>query len=243
MEYRANFILWLLVEIAFVAVQVGMVSVYFNFTDNIAGWTKPQVFLLIGIFRVIEGIFHMFFFQNLLNFPENISTGNMDLFFTRPVNSLFLSSSRYHSLDEFGTFLVGIALVWYSLIQLQFSFSLLLLFELFVLFFFGLLTLYSIILIFSSLSFFFTRMTALHSVYDVITKALRIPINIITKDSFIGNSLLFPLLIVATLPSQILLGYVTPIFITLEIIGSLAIFMVAHKFFYFALRHYSSASS
>jgi ABC-2 type transport system permease protein len=146
-------------------------------------------------------------------------------------------------LDEFGTFLVGIALVWYSLIQLQFSFSLLLLFELFVLFFFGLLTLYSIILIFSSLSFFFTRMTALHSVYDVITKALRIPINIITKDSFIGNSLLFPLLIVATLPSQILLGYVTPIFITLEIIGSLAIFMVAHKFFYFALRHYSSASS
>jgi len=243
MEFKASFMLWIVVEVFFVLVQVAMVGIYFNFTDNLLGWTKSQVFLLVGLFRIIEGIFHIFFYKNLLNLPENISSGDLDLLLTRPVNSLFLISTRYFCLDEIGTLLTGFLVVWYSLSLLKFDFTFLLFGKLFILVAFGLLGMYSVILIFSTLSFFFTRLTALHSVYDIITKTLRIPIDVITKNNAIGNSLLFPLIIIVTLPSQIILGYSGYQFILLESTASLILFYIARKFFYFALRHYSSASS
>lgn len=243
MEFQVSFVLWFVVEILFVFVQIAMVGIYFNFTDNISGWSKVQVFFLIGLFRAIEGIFHIFFYKNLLDFPENISSGNMDLYLTRPVNPLFLASTRYHSLDEIGTFISGAMIIIYSLIQMKYVVSIVIIAKIITSILFGLIAMYSVILIFSTFSFFFTRLTALHSVYDIITKMLRIPINVITGDSSIGNTILFPLIIIVTLPSQIIIGHSGNSFIILEIISSLCLFLIARKFFYFALRHYSSASS
>jgi ABC-2 type transport system permease protein len=231
------------VEILFVLVQVAMVGIYFNFTDNISGWTKAQVFLLIGLFRIIEGIFHIFFHKNLLNFPELISSGNLDIFLTRPINSLFISTTRYHNLDEIGTFITGVLVVWYSLVQLKIDINIILIFKLIFVISFGLLAIYSVILIFSVFSFFFTRLTALNSVYDIITKTLRVPTNVLTQDTFIGNTILFPLIIVVTLPSQIILGQTGFSLILIEALSSIILFTVAYKFYFFALRRYSSASS
>jgi len=168
MEFRSNFFLWFILQVVWVIIQAGMIGLYFNFTDNISGWTKPQVFLLIGLFRVIEGIYHVFFHMNLMNFPENISSGNLDFYLTRPVNSQFLVTTRYHSPDEIGTLFTGMGLVWYALIQLKYSLSVILLVKLLVLVAFGLLALYSVMLILSSLAFIFTRMTALFSIWDVV---------------------------------------------------------------------------
>jgi ABC-2 type transport system permease protein len=243
MEYRANFFMWIFLSAIWVIVQVGFVGIYFLFTDNVAGWTKPQFFLLIGLFRAIEGIYHVFFHQNLMNFPENITSGNFDLYITRPVNSLFLISTRYHSLDELGTFIIGLGLVFYALVQLHLTISLLIMIKILIMIFFGTIALYSIMLILSSLSFYLTRMTALFSIWDVISKALRVPINIITRDNFLGNALLFPLLIVVTIPSKIIFGPTYLRQIIIEIIGSVSLVILAYRFFYSCLRRYSSASS
>ena len=243
MEFRSNFFLWFILQVVWVIIQAGMIGLYFNFTDNISGWTKPQVFLLIGLFRVIEGIYHVFFHMNLMNFPENISSGNLDFYLTRPVNSQFLVTTRYHSPDEIGTLFTGMGLVWYALIQLKYSLSVILLVKLLVLVAFGLLALYSVMLILSSLAFIFTRMTALFSIWVVVSKTLRVPINVLTRDSIIGNTLLLPLLIIVTIPSQIILTRSDISVFIIEIFSSIAMFILATKIFYLCLRRYSSASS
>jgi ABC-2 type transport system permease protein len=243
MEYRANFLLWLMIEIFWTLAQVGMVGLFFTFGDEVHGWTKYQFFLLVGIFRCIEGIFHIFFHNNLLNFPDNIKTGDFDFFLSRPIDPQFLMTTRIHSWDEIGTFITGIAITIFSLFHLQIGLGMSLVIQLIFLCLCGLVSLYSLMLFFSSLSFFLTRMTALVSIWDVISKCLRIPADLLSQNHVAASLLLFPIIIVTTLPAQIITGKISSAFLLWELTGSVLLFILSRKFFFFALRHYSSASS
>lgn len=242
LEFRANFVIRSITQIFFVLIQLFMINIYFQFTTSIDGWTQAEIFLLIGIFRVIEGMFHMFIYENLLELPESIDRGELDFNLTKPTDSMFLSSMRMHQLYEVTTFLTGIGIVVYSLRLLP-ALSPLSCLNIVILSAVGFIALYSIICLFSTLSFFLTRLTALSSLWDVISKTSRFPLNAITSDSQVGNSLLAPLFLVATLPAQIVLAKVQPIYFFIEIFGSLTLLLAARLFWSFALRHYSSASS
>ena len=40
-----------------IILQLWVIEQYFQFTDQVAGWTKGEVFLLIGIYRITKGVF------------------------------------------------------------------------------------------------------------------------------------------------------------------------------------------
>lgn len=243
LEYRANFVLWFFIEILWTLTQITLVGLFFTFSDEVHGWSKYQLFLLVGIFRCIEGVFHMFFHSNFLNFPEHIRTGDFDYFLTRPVDPQFLMTLRTHEWDELGTLATGVAITVFSLVHLQIGLTIIVLIKLVFLCVCGLLSLYSLLLFFSSLSFFLTRMTALFSIWDVISKTLRIPADLFTQNHAVASLLLFPLIIVVTLPAQIIIGKMSSAFLFWELLGTVLLLFLSRKFFHFALRHYSSASS
>ena len=238
MEFRHNFFIRLLTQLFFVALQLVIVNTFFNFTSSIGSWSKNEVFVLVGLFRLIEGAFHMFFHSNILYLPELVNSGEMDLLLSKPVNSLFYVSLRRHQLHEVSTFLSGLVILLYSQIIRGIAWANILWLSVV-----GLVALYSIMLFFSSLSFFIPRMTALSSIWDVMSKITRFPLDILTGSSRLGLSLVGPLLLVVTLPSQIILGKVPPVYIFLEIAGTLGVFALTYKFWLYSLRHYSSASS
>ncbi len=243
MEYRANFFLMVISQVLWVVVQLALISVFFTSSSTIHGWDIYQLFLLVGMYRCIDGLFHIFFYRNLLDFPEIIRTGDLDGFLTKPAGTLFLASTRYQKLNEVGTTLTGAGVVIFSLFHLHYQLSLFLVGTLFISLLAGLTTVYSVILMFSSLSFFLTRMTALEAFWDMLSKTLRVPLDLITQGNSLANALLLPLLIVVTIPAQIITQKISGLFIFLEIPCALVFFILAVRFFNFSLRHYSSASS
>src|SRR4051812_22455247 len=48
MSFKANFLLWIFVELLWFALQLSFFAVIYSHTDHIADWTKWQVVLLIG---------------------------------------------------------------------------------------------------------------------------------------------------------------------------------------------------
>ena len=236
MEYRVNFFVWLFIQILWVSLQIFIVQILFQHTNNILGWTKPEIFLLIGMFRIIRGIFDFFVYANLTYLPEDINSGNLDYTLTKPVSTLYLSSFRKHQYDQIGTFFSGIGFVVYAGPTVN-----IIVFGILILC--GFLAFYSLILMVSTLSFFLTKLRAIGSIHDIVNTILRYPVDMLLGNRSGMNLLLLPLTIIATIPAKIVLGKTSPTVLVVEIISVILFFLLAICFWKYALKRYSSASS
>src|SRR5437762_10307002 len=70
MSFKANFLLWMIVEVLWFCGQIVFFSIIFGQVDHIGDWTKWEVVLLIGTHQMIAQIFQGFFFVNIANIPN-----------------------------------------------------------------------------------------------------------------------------------------------------------------------------
>ena len=64
MSFKANFLLWMVVEVLWFCGQIVFFSIIFGQVDHIGDWTKWEVVLLIGTHQMIAQIFQGFFRQH-----------------------------------------------------------------------------------------------------------------------------------------------------------------------------------
>ena len=242
MEYRINFLFWILVEGIYVLLHIYIIDIMYKFTNSIFGWNKAEMLFLVGIFRVIEGVFHIIFHPNILKIPQRVNKGELDMYLTKPINPLFMISTRYHSWDETSTVITGAVLVIYSLsiLGLLNIYSILLSIVVCIL---GEVALFSLMLALASWSFFIERMTAIKSIWEVTSRAIRNPIEIYSRNRLILDILFIPFSLVATWPAQIVLGKISIWMLPLEMAFVVLLGYSAYRFWLYALGHYSSASS
>lgn len=242
MEYRVNFLFWILVEGIYVFLHIYTIDIMYRFTNSIFGWNKAEMFFLAGIFRIIEGVFHIIFHPNILKIPQRVNKGELDIYLTKPINPLFMISTRYHSWDETSTAITGAVLVIYSLVILgKFNiYSILLSITVCIL---GEVALFSLMLALASWSFFIERMTAIKSMWEVTARTIRYPMEIFSGNRLILNILFVPFSLVATWPAQIVLGKISVWMLPLEMVFVFLLGYFAYRFWLYALEHYSSASS
>jgi len=94
MIFKANFLLWIIVELLWFALQLAFIGVLYLHTDHIGTWTKWQVVMLIGASHFIQQIFQAFFLINCTNLSELVRTGKLDFLLLMPVNTRFVVSFR-----------------------------------------------------------------------------------------------------------------------------------------------------
>src|SRR3954464_15394914 len=101
MSFKANFILWIFVELLWFALQLTFISVIYSHTDHIGDWTKWEVVLLMGTSNFIQQLFTSVFLSNLVQLSELIRTGKLDFMLLLPINTRFLISLRQVDLGGF----------------------------------------------------------------------------------------------------------------------------------------------
>src|SRR5580658_3828344 len=101
MSFKGNFLLWIVVELLWFALQLSFIGVIYLHTDHIASWSKWQVILLVGASHFIQQIFQAFFLTNCTQLSELIRTGRMDFMLLLPANTRFLISLRQVDLGGF----------------------------------------------------------------------------------------------------------------------------------------------
>src|SRR5438045_5466046 len=77
MSFKANFLLWMVVEILWFCGQIVFFSIIFGTVDHIGDWTKWEVVLLIGTHQIISQLFQAFFFVNVANIIEIVGIGRI----------------------------------------------------------------------------------------------------------------------------------------------------------------------
>src|SRR5712691_10633938 len=118
MSFKANFLLWMIVEVLWFLGQIVFFSIIFGQVDRIGDWTKWEVVLLVGTHQIIAQLFQAFFFVNIANIPELVRTGRLDSLLVLPIDSQFSVSTKQFGLDSVINALLGAVVVLVSLSRL-----------------------------------------------------------------------------------------------------------------------------
>lgn len=245
MSFKANFLLWLVVEGLWFVGQIIFLEVLYSHVNEIAGWSKWECILLVATHQIIAQIFQGFFFVNLSELPELVRTGKLDLMLLLPIDSQFAVSTRKFGLDSLVSALVSIFVVIMSLTKLGIvpHVQQVILYILCIAL--GLGIHYSILFGLATMSIWIIRAQGLIYGYFNVFNIARHPDTVFRGIFKLIFSWVIPVIIVANVPARVLArGLDSPWPGVFHLAAATVIVVCAVRaFWFFALRRYSSASS
>src|ERR1043165_7378085 len=153
MGFKANFLLWIIVEVLWFGMQLVFVNVLYRHTQSIGTWTKWQVVMLIGASHFIQQIFQAFFLVNMTNLSELVRTGKLDFLLLMPVNSRFVVSLRQVDLGSFVNATGALCVIAFAAWQMHYTPTLTQAAGFFALCVVGILVHYSLMFLLATVSF------------------------------------------------------------------------------------------
>jgi ABC-2 type transport system permease protein len=245
LSFKANFILWMIVEVLWFCGQVGFFSIIFGQVDRIGDWSKWEVILLVGTHQMIAQLFQAFFFVNVSNIPELVRTGRLDSLLVLPIDSQFAVSTKQFGLDSVVNAILGAFVVIVALSKLHVTPSLSMIVLYLIAIGFGVAIHYSIMLTLAAISFWIVRAQGLVYGYFNFSHIARYPDVIFPRIFKMIFGWIIPVIIVANIPAKLLIKPLAQpawLMFHLVVAGTIA-FLLSRIFWRYALRHYSSASS
>jgi ABC-2 type transport system permease protein len=245
MSFKANFLLWMIVEVLWFCGQIVFFSIIFGQVDRIGDWTKWEVVLLVGTHQMIAQLFQGFFFVNIANIPELVRTGRLDSLLVLPIDSQFAVSTKQFGLDSMINAALGGVVVCVSLSQLGIVPNPMSILLYLTALGFGVAVHYSIMLSLAAVSFWIVRAQGLVYGYFNFLNIARYPDVIFPRIFRFVFGWIIPVVIIANIPARLLIKPLgQPGWLMLHlVVASTIIFWLSRFFWRFALRHYSSASS
>src|SRR5258708_9052201 len=203
MSFKANFILWMVVEVLWFCGQIVFFSIIFGNVNRIGDWSKWEVVLLVGTHQIIAQLFQALFLVNVANIPELVRTGRLDLLLVLPIDSQFAVSSKQFGLDSVVNAAFGGAVVIVSLTRLGVAPQPLHIFLYLVAIGFGIAIHYSIMLNLAAVSFWIVRAQGLVYGYFNFLNIARYSDVIYPRLFRLIFSWVIPVVIVAKIPGRV----------------------------------------
>lgn len=243
MEFKGNFLITLVLEIAWTMVTVFTITIVFSQTNSMGGWSKGEVFLIYALFRLSSALSAMFTRGNIERLPELINTGEFDFVLVKPVNHFFFTNFRHMAIDRISQLAAGIILVWYAYSLMMIPLTLVT--WLYVLFFviIGTVIRSSISLLIHLPSFWLQQVQNFLRLELTFTTTARFPRVVYPLGLRFFLSFIVPVLFIAAVPAELILGKSSLHWLGLLLLVALCLGSVSYSLFNHALKYYSSASS
>jgi ABC-2 type transport system permease protein len=244
MNFKSNFLLWILVELLWFGLQLSFISVLYLHTDHIGTWTKWQVVMLIGASHFIQQVFQAFFLVNCTNLSELVRSGKLDFLLLLPVNTRFVVSLRQVDLGAFVNASSAVALMVYAARQLHLVPTLVQVLGFLVLCVAGIVIHYSLMFLLASISFWTVRAQGIVWGYYNLFNIARMP-----DEAFGGLfkavfTFALPMLLVSNVPVRLLANKLnSPVQVVLLLVMSVVCFCLSEWGWRASMRRYTSASS
>src|SRR5918911_1769329 len=236
LSFKANFLLWMLVEVLWFVGQIVFFSIIFGNVDRIGDWTKWEVVLLIGTHQMISQLFQALFFTNVAAIPELVRTGKLDSLLVLPVDSQFAVSTKQFGLDSIVNAIVGGVVVGVSLSKLGYVPGPMSILLYLIAICFGIAVHYSIMLSLAAVSFWIVRAQGLVYGYFNFLNIARYPDVIFPKLFRVIFGWIIPVVIIANIPARLLIKPLgQPILLMAHLaVASLIVFCLSRAFWRFA---------
>jgi len=244
MSFKTNFLLWIVVEMLWFALQLSFFVVIYSHTDRIGTWSKWQVVMLLGASHFIQQIFSAIFLTNCTQLSELVRTGKLDFMMLLPVNTRFIISFRQVDLGGFVNAGSAVAVMIYAGRKLHLSPGWEEVIGFVLLAAVGILIHYSLMFLLASVSFWTVRAQGIVWGYYNLFNIARLP-----DEAFRGLFKAFftfalPMLLIANVPVKLLVQKLNSPFEMFLLLGMAMIcVLISEATWRLSVRHYTSASS
>ncbi len=242
-EYKTNLIIDLITAILSLIGSIFLLSIFFQKDGSIGGWDFKQALIIQGIYTILNGVTNTWFNPNLTEIVKHVREGTLDFVLLKPIDSQFFISLKKINPSGFLEIMLGFLLLLFCIRINQIDLNL------------GILT-FSLITVICSISilyslWFFISTTTIWFVKtwnatEVLRSFLyigRFPLNSFSLPLRIFFSVVIPIAFITTIPSEVFLGFSELWKILLEIFVAVVFLFTSRKFWLFALKFYTSASS
>lgn len=244
MTYSFSFWSGFFVDLTVFAIQLAVFSTVFSQVTNINGWNQFQMIFFVGTFTVLDSIYMSTYFFGVIAIPEKIRTGKLDIYLTKPINTLFYLS--FENMD-FGSIILtipGILMLAYSSSKLGIVITPWKLLGYILLIILMLILMYDLMVIIRSSAFWLIRIESLQEFEnEMVNFSFRVPgvaFRGITKLIFF---IILPYGLMATIPTQFFTASANNSIYIMAIIVCLVFTILSQILWKASLRHYGSASS
>ncbi len=243
LEYRMNLVGKILTDILWYAAQLSVFEVLFRQTHSIAGWKLETIRIFMGMLFFADSFWMLIFQENLDKLSDKVRKGELDLLLAKPVNSQFmLSFQRFSTPYIFNIFVTASYLAW-AITKLPDAFPLWRLGFLVISVPCSLAIIYGIRFFFSASALIFTRAENINYLWWQFYKLGTRPDAVYPPWLRFTILTIIPVGFIASVPARLLLEPPSLPLIAGSILLAFAFVFISTRFWRFALRFYSSASS
>ncbi len=230
LEYKTNILIDLISAILSLIGSIFLLSIFFQNTGSIGGWDFEQALIIQGIYTILNGITNTWFNPNLTEIVKHIREGTLDFVLLKPIDSQFFISLKKIAPSGFLEIILGFCLLLYCILCL-------------ITIVCSICILYSLWFFISTTTIWFVKTWNATEVLRSFLYIGRFPLNSFSFTLRIFFSVFIPIAFITTIPSEVFLGLSQLWKILLEFFVAIVFLFTSRKFWVFALKFYSSASS
>ncbi len=109
--YRSNTFAMTFADLIWVAVEFAFFEVIYSNVGAINGWGRNETFFFLGIFISSDALFTTLFQRSFWEFPFLINKGDLDVLLTKPINAVFLATTKDINFTQIVNLMLGIWII------------------------------------------------------------------------------------------------------------------------------------
>ena len=243
LQYRVNFFVQLLQSVIQIGTALVMLALVYSHTNELNGWTQPELLSLIGVQVLLGGFIHAFIQPNMQRLMEDVQQGTLDYALTKPEDSQLLISVRMVRMWQVVEIVSGLILLIVGLTGVQSSigpgdavaFGIALLF--------GGVLVYCFWLVMTTGAFWVVRMENVLELFEGIYQTGRWPVTVYPGWLRYSVTFLVPIGFAVTVPAEALTSRLQWPTLVFAFGFTCAVFAFTRWFWHYGLRNYTGASA
>ena len=243
LQYRANFAIQLVQSLVAIGTGLVVLALIFDQTDQLAGWTRPQLLVVMGVFTLVGGVIGFAIEPNMGRVMGDVEQGTFDYVLTKPVDSQLLASVREFRLWRLTDAVVGIVVIVWGLVQLDERVGVAEVASFVVTLVAGSVLIYCLWLVLTTGAFWFTRVDMVQELFSGLYRAGQYPVTIYPQWLRLSLTFLVPLGFAITVPSESLTGRLTIERFVVTVCFVVVAFTITRVIWRIGTRRYSGASA
>lgn len=208
-EYRGNFFFWMTVSTMWSVFNLFFVGLLVGINGSIAGWEKPEMYVLLATYTLVDAAIWGFFYTNMYTYSNSVFNGDLNVLLTKPINAQFWVMTNKNNYSEIMRLFLGIAVLVWAVISGGFTISLASVAGYIFFFINSLLFIYFLWFCLTTLSFWVERLDNINEIIPNLRRVYQVPSQVYTGIASTLFTVIIPLGLVTTIPSEFLLGSVT----------------------------------
>jgi ABC-2 type transport system permease protein len=243
LQYRANFFIQLLQSVVLVGTGLVALAVIFDHTNDLNGWTRPELMVVMGVYTMVGGLIGFGIEPNMSKILSDIHQGTFDYVLTKPVDAQLLSSVRQFHLWRLVDVGVGVGVVVWGLAKLDGELGVDEVAGFVLTLTAGMILIYCLWLMVTAGAFWVVRMDMVQDLFTGMYRAGQYPVTVYPLGLKLVLTYLVPIGFAVTVPAESLTGRLTWTRVAITVVFLAVVFVVTRLIWRAGTRRYSGASA